>query len=101
MPTEETNIIPIVRDVPTLLGLDTYQGMSDEEIESLIEYHKNMAVANYKSSGDLTAIKESTAVQLELYSDIAKQSADVLKSVLSQPIPWVTVSENGEVIQNV
>lgn len=101
MPTEDTTLIPIVRDVPTLLELDTYQGMSDEEIQSLIDYHKEKAVRDYQISGDTTIIQESMAVQLELYSDIARHSSDVLQSVLSQPIPWVTVSESGEVIQNV
>ena len=101
MPTEETNLIPIVRDIPTLLALDTYQGMSDEEIESLIEYHRNMAVRDYQLSGDTTLIQETMAVQLELYSDIARHSADMLQSRLSQQIPWATVSEDGTVIQNV
>jgi len=101
MPTEDAELIPIVRDVPTLLNLDTYQGMSDEEIQSLIDYHKEKAVRDYQISGDTTIIQESMAVQLELYSDIARHSSDMLQSVLSQPIPWVTVSENGEVIQSV
>lgn len=101
MPTEETNLVPIVRDIPTLLNLSTYQGMSDEEIESLIEYHKNMAVRDYQLTGDKTLIQQSMDVQLELYSDIARTSSDVLQSVLSKPIPWVSVSEDGTVIQNV
>lgn len=101
MPTEDTELIPIVRDVPTLLNLDTYQGMSDEEIQSLIDYYKEKAVQDYQISGDTTIIQESMAVQLELYSDIAQHSSDVLQSMLNQSIPWVSVSENGEVIQNV
>lgn len=101
MPTEETNLIPIVRDIPTLLNLSTYQGMSDEEIESLIEYHKSMAVRDYQLTGDKTLIQQSMEVQLALYSDIAKASSDVLQSVLSKPIPWATVSADGKVIHNV
>lgn len=46
MPTENENV---VRGLGTLLALDTYQGMSDEEIESIITYKENMAYSRGNS----------------------------------------------------
>lgn len=47
MTTENQNV---ARGIGILLALDTYQGMSDEEIESIITYKCNMAYA--KGNGD-------------------------------------------------
>lgn len=46
MPTENENV---VRGLGTLLALDTYQGMSDEEIETIITYKENMAYSRGNS----------------------------------------------------
>lgn len=101
MPTEDTELIPIVRDVPTLLSLDTYQGMSDKEIQSLIDYHVETALESDTQRASIESIQAVTRAQTDAYRRMADDSHDVLQSVLSQPIPWVTVSENGEVIQSV
>lgn len=101
MPTENTELIPIVRDVPTLLGLDTYQGMSDEEIQSLIDYHVQTALESDTQRASIESIQAVTRAQTDAYRHMADDSHNMLQSVLSQPIPWVTVSENGEVIQSV
>ena len=48
MTTEENEIIePVVpRSLNELLGLDTYQGMTDEEIDILIDYKVSIAESN-------------------------------------------------------
>ena len=46
MQTENENV---VRGLGTLLALDTYQGMSDEEIDRIITYRENMAYSRGNS----------------------------------------------------
>lgn len=43
MTTSDGTIIPIERDLDTLLKLDTYQGMSDDEIKKIIGYLVDLA----------------------------------------------------------
>jgi len=101
MPTENEEIIPIVRDINTLLSLDTYQGMSDEEIESIISFKVQEALDSDEHTAKLDAIQQQTAAQAAAYQSMADDAHDVLYSVLEKPIPWATVAADGTVIQNV
>lgn len=101
MPTENEELIPITRDISVLITLDTYQGMTDEEIQMLIDYYVERALVNYQNSGDMTEIQTNMQLQRALYSDIATQAQSVLQSVLNQSIPWATISADGTVIQSV
>ena len=44
------------RDINVLLGLSTYQGMTDEEIELVINYKINRAVNSTEMTAKLTAL---------------------------------------------
>lgn len=57
MTTENQNV---ARGIGVLLALDTYQGMSDEEIESIITYKCNMAYAK----GNSDAVSSQAMVNL-------------------------------------
>ena len=80
------------RTVQVLLGLDTYQGMTDEEIQSLIDY--------YQQVGYDTAL--GTA-QISIWSDAAQAIVDgseahhaellsVVESIVNKPL---TMQEVG------
>lgn len=101
MTTEETNLIPIQRDISVLLELDTYQGMTDEEIDSLIEYHVDYALRSEESAARMAAIESSMNAQLETYRQLERDSQSVLECVRGQSIPWVTIAADGTMIQNV
>ena len=101
MPTENDNLQPLVRDVATLLSLSTYQGMSDEEIDSLIDYHVKFALQSDEQKANIAAIETVSQAQAAAYRAMAEDSQNVLQSVLSRQIPWATVSEDGTVINNV
>ena len=101
MPTEETELIPIERDIPTLLNLDTYQGMTDAEIEKLIAYHVDCALNSDENAEKRKSIQEYTQAQLDTYRRIEEASTSVLQSMLSQSMSLVTISEDGRLIQNV
>lgn len=57
MQTENENI---ARGLGVLLSLNTYQGMSDEEIESIITYKSNMAYAK----GNSDAVSSQAMINL-------------------------------------
>ena len=101
MPTENEELIPIKRELSILLSLDTFQGMTDEEIQSIIDYYKELAVSEYINSANKTEIETTMAIQRDLFTDISVQAQSVLQSVLNQSIPWATISADGTVIQNV
>lgn len=101
MTTENTELQPIVREIYILLSLDTYQGMTDAEIESVIEYKISQALISNEHQNKIAAISYDTQQQIDTYARIENMSKDVLQSMLNNPIPWVTVSASGEVIQNV
>lgn len=86
-------IIELKRDVDTLLSLDTYQGMTDAEIESLIEYHSNVAARNARieerSDAQLIASMNLQQAQLER----VETAQHVLESMLEIDIPWVRVGD--------
>ena len=101
MPTENVELIPIERDIPVLLSLDTYQGMTDAEIEKLIAYHVECALNSDANEERRKSIQQSTQAQLDTYSRIEEMSTSVLQSMLSQPMQVITVSSDGRLIQNV
>lgn len=86
-------IIELKRDIDTLLSLDTYQGMTDEEIESLIEYHKKVAAREARieerSDAQLIASIQMQQAQLERVETAQR----VLESMLEIEIPWVRVGD--------
>lgn len=75
--------------------------MTDAEIDSLIAYKIQCALESDLNEEKKRAIKQSTDAQLDAYRRIEEASSNVLKSLLEQPIQLFSVSENGEVIQNV
>lgn len=86
-------IIELKRDIDTLLSLDTYQGMTDEEIESLIEYHKKVAAreARIEERNDAQLIANIQMQQAQL--ERVETAQRVLESMLEIEIPWVRVGD--------
>lgn len=101
MPTEETTLIPIQRDISVLLELDTYQGMTDEEIDSIIDYRVDCALRSEESAARMAAIESSMQAQLDTYRQLESDSQEMLECVRGQSIPWVTISADGTMMQNV
>lgn len=101
MPTENESLQPIVRDISTLLSLDTYQDMSDEEIDLLIDYKIQLALDSEEQTAKMDAIQQQVAAQASAYQTMAADAHDVLYSELNRQVPWATVAADGTVIQNV
>jgi len=80
MTTEE--IKPLVRDVNVLLTLGTYQGMSDEEIELVIDFKINKALHDEEFKQTISAMKETQQAMQSAYAQLAQGSNDMLQSLL-------------------
>ena len=93
--TTEGEIIEFQRDVNVLLLMDSYQDMTDAEIESIIEFKMGMAhdAGYHQAMEDARLVAEN---QL-LNAQIAKVQAatDVLQSMLEKEMPWVSVGSDS------
>lgn len=101
MPTENEELVPIVRSISVLLNLDTYQGMTDEEIESLIEYYKEQAIDNYMQENVQTAIEQTMQVQQEYYARQSQHAESLLQYELNRPRFYYGIDSNGEIVRQV
>lgn len=99
MPTENEELVPIVRSISVLLNLDTYQGMTDEEIQSLIDYYKEQAVNNYIQNSQQTAIETAMTAQADYYQSELQNAQTVLEYVLNQQVPFYTINSDGQIAQ--
>lgn len=60
------------RDIHHLIGLDTYQGMTDEEIEIIINYR-----ASLRASAMVAEFSDATIIeQHERYIELAQQNKE-------------------------
>lgn len=84
-------IIEYQRDINTLLALDTYQGMTDAEIQSLIDYHAGLAemAGRIAEREDVRLIATMQMQQAQL--ERVETAQRVLESMLEMEIPWVRI----------
>lgn len=73
---------PQKRDISTLLALGTYQGMSDEEVQSVIDYYVSLAHMDSESSAHRTAAQAMIETNTETMADIQSSSDAMLKKIL-------------------
>ena len=84
-------IIELQRDINVLLEMDTFQDMTDAEIQSVIDYFRNMGrmEGRIEATLDEQLIAEQQIVQAHIAN--VEASKAVLQSMLDMKIPWVTV----------
>ena len=86
---------PVQRSVHELLKLSTFQGMTDAEIQSLIDYYVNVA-----HNDEHTKVVQATEIQTmnaqcAAYDSLRDDANSVLKQVLSVPLNFARIDENG------
>lgn len=86
---------PVQRSVHELLKLDTFQGMTDAEIQSLIDYYVNVA-----HNDEHTKVVQATEIQTmnaqcAAYDSLRDDANSVLKQVLSAPLNLARIDESG------
>lgn len=84
-------IIELQRDINVLLEMDSFQDMTDAEIQSVIDYFRAMGrtEGRIEATLDEQLIAEQQIVQAHIASVEAANA--VLQSMLEVRIPWVTV----------
>lgn len=86
------------RSVHELLKLTTYQGMTDAEIKSLIDYYVEQAHQDENVKlAQQTEIQTMNA-QCAAYDALRDDANSVLKQVLAAPLELGTIGSNGEVV---
>lgn len=89
--TTEGEIIEYVRDIDVLLQLDTYQGMTDAEIQSIIDYKIAETQRNTIINAELMQTVENSRAIAAARVESIQAANNVLQSMLEIEIPWVTV----------
>lgn len=80
------------RSVKVLLSLDTYQGMSDAEIESLIEWHKKTYLIEATNAAELNAHARAMNEAVE-NNVMAMQSIEsMVQSIVSRQVPMGVIA---------
>lgn len=86
---------PVQRSVHELLKLGTFQGMTDAEIQSLIDYYVEVA-----HNDEHTKVVQATEIQTmnaqcAAYDSLRDDANSVLKQVLSAPLKLARIDESG------
>lgn len=69
------------RSLDELLKLDTYQGMTDEEIDIIIDFHVNNKVRDKEHVERMQILKDYTAQKLQIQQGIATQALEKFNSL--------------------
>lgn len=80
-------------DLNALLKAETYQGMTDEEIDAIIDYRVERAKTDATISKDM---EEHRAIMEELMNVQAESSAktrDMFQAILNAPTAYTEVGE--------
>lgn len=83
------------RSVSELLELKTFQGMTDEEIQSIIDWRVENAINSEEMKTKQAAIITSMNTTAEAYAKAATESNDILKALLTNGITLTTIDSNG------
>lgn len=91
----DSNVIEMQRDIGLLLSLDTYQGMTDAEIQSIIDYY-----SDYSARQALTSLQSETIARMEAENStkmdaLISDSRASFAKVLSRKGRWI-VPEDDE-----
>ena len=86
---------PVQRSVHELLKLGTFQGMTDAEIQSLIDYYVEVA-----HNDEHTKVVQATEIQTmnaqcAAYDSLRDDANSVLKQVLAAPLNHAIIDESG------
>lgn len=105
--TRETAVRP-TSDVPArtedrplsvLLAMDSYQGMTDSEISSVIDFKERVARANGMTDAKIAVTMQASEALVQQSQESCANSQKVLESLLNRPVTLVSNDgsmENGK-----
>lgn len=91
----DTTEQPAQRSVQDLLKLDTFQGMTDPEIQSLIDYYVELAHTDEQTKAYQAAAITSMNENTERWNKAADESNDLLKQMLSVDLNLGKIGTDG------
>ena len=89
MPTENENQVQEPRPLGTLLSLDTYQGMTDEEIHTIIRYKIQEAL----NAANLQAMSQESASRLDAWETHCAETGAKIDAVIQSLVAGATQNE--------
>lgn len=78
-----------VRDVSTLIGLGTFQGMNDAEVQKVIDYYVDKAHGDAQSNSYRSQAQAVVEQNQDTMSSLAESTNGVLKSILESTTSYV------------
>lgn len=86
---------PVQRSVHELLKLGTFQGMTDAEIQSLIDHYVEVAHNDEHTKAVQATEIQTMNAQCAAYDSLRDDANSVLKQVLAAPLNLAIIDENG------
>ena len=85
----------VQRSVHELLKLGTFQGMTDAEIQSLIDYYVEVAHNDEHTKAVQATEIQTMNAQCAAYDSLRDDANSVLKQVLAAPLNLAIIDESG------
>lgn len=85
------------RDINTLLALDTYQGMTDEEIELIINYKVRQEIFSQEMLMKAAAQTEHMNAMAETNRQGCARALDMIESLIDRGLPQYPTPEMPEI----
>lgn len=95
--TNDTDVKPLPpRDINVLLNLGTFQGMTDEEIQIIIDYKIKYALSDQKIKLEQAVYIEKMNSDITLSTQATNQANDIYKEILGKSLNLETVGVSNE-----
>lgn len=95
--TNDTEVKPLPpRDISILLDLKTFQGMTDEEIQMIIDYKIKYALSEQEIKLKQAVYIEKMNSDIALSTQVANQANDIYKEILGKSLKLETVGASNE-----
>lgn len=80
-------------DLNALLEAETYQGMTDEEIDAIIDYKVERAKSNATISKDMEAHQVIMKELMDVQAESSAKTRDMFQTILNAPTVYMEVGE--------
>lgn len=95
--TNNTEVKPLPpRDINILLNLGTFQGMTDEEIQMVIDYKIKYALSEQEIKLKQAVYIEKMNSDIALSTQVANEANDIYKDILGKSLKLETVGASNE-----
>ena len=95
--TNDTEVKPLPpRDINILLNLGTFQGMTDEEIQMVIDYKIKYALSEQEIKLKQAVYIEKMNSDIVLSTQVANEANDIYRDILGKSLKLETVGTSNE-----